>query len=46
MELQIEEWKILLNLVYPPIVKLNSLLGRPTYKEQKHPSEDFIYLHY
>ncbi len=25
-------------LVYPPIVKLNSLLGRP--KEQKHLSED------
>ncbi len=27
--------KILLYLVYPPIVKLNSLLGRPTCKEQK-----------
>ncbi len=34
--LQIEECKILLNLVYPPIVKLNSLLGRPTCKEQIH----------
>ncbi len=46
MVLQIEKWKISLNTVYPPIVKLNSLLGRSTCKEQKHLSEDFIYLHY
>ncbi len=44
--LQFEECKILLNLVYPPIVKLDSLVGRPTRKEQKHLIEDFIYLHY
>ncbi len=37
--LQIEECKILLNLLYPPIVKLNSLLGRLTGKEQKHLSK-------
>ncbi len=39
--LQIENYKILLYLLYPPIVKLISLLGRCTSKEQ-----DFIYLHY
>ncbi len=44
--LQIEKWKILLNLVYPPIIKLNSLLHRPACKQQKYLSEDFIYLHY
>ncbi len=31
--LQIEKCKILLYLVYPPIVKLNSLLSRPTCKK-------------
>ncbi len=43
----VANWKMK-NLVelYPPIVKLNSLLGRPTCEEQKHLSEDFIYLHY
>ncbi len=46
MEYKIEKWKISLNLVYPPIVKLNGLLGKPTCKEQKHLSEDFIYFHY
>ncbi len=44
--MQIEKWKISLNLVYSQIVKLNSLLGRPTCKEQKYLSKDFIYLHY
>ncbi len=46
MVLQIEKHKILLYLVYSPIVKLNSLLDRSTCKKQKHLSEDFIYLHY
>ncbi len=40
-----EDYKILLNLLYPLIVKLNSLLGKPTCNEQKHLSEDFICLH-
>ncbi len=44
--LQIENCTILLYLVYPPSAKLNSLLNKPTYKEQKQLSEDFIYLHY
>ncbi len=44
--LQIEKCKILFRVIYPPIVKLNSLLGRPTCKKQKHISEDFMYLHH
>ncbi len=44
--LQTEKCIILLYSVYPPIVKLNSLLGRCTCKEQKQFSENVIYFHY